>query len=68
MNSVMLELAGTNGWNGFCDIVVPEETLLGEDDEPLVGEDDEPLVSEPVWDVHGSAEWMCEYDVKPYSC
>jgi len=55
------------GWYGFCeDEYAPDGLpMVTEGDIPMVTEDDEPMITGPLT---RDAEWMCQFDVKPYDC
>nr|QIG67157.1 DUF2612 domain-containing structural protein [Rhizobium phage RHph_TM26] len=54
------------GWGGFCEEYLPDgEALLTEDGEVITDENDDPIMTGPLTQ---GADWMCEIDVKPYSC
>ncbi|MFN3833374.1 MAG: DUF2612 domain-containing protein [Allorhizobium sp.] len=55
-----------DGWGGFCDPWLPDGTELEtEDGVDLVTEDGVQILTGPLT---RDAEWLCRFDVKPYSC
>ncbi|MBY5682633.1 DUF2612 domain-containing protein [Rhizobium leguminosarum] len=54
------------GWGGFCEDWEPEGLALAtENGDVLVTEDGEEISSGPLT---RGADWLCQIDVKPYSC
>lgn len=54
------------GWGGFCEPTYPDGLLIvTEDGIPLVTEDGTPITTGPLTD---GAHWMCQIDVRPYTC
>lgn len=55
-----------SGWGGFCEEWLPDGAILStENDDSIVTENDDFIVTAPLTQ---GADWMCEIDVKPYSC
>lgn len=55
-----------DGWGGFCDPWLPDGTNLEtEDGVALVTEDGEEIMTGPLTQ---DAPWLCQTDIKPYSC
>lgn len=52
------------GWGGFCDILSSNEEIET-DESNLITETSEPIIT---GDIRFDALWMCEFDVKPYTC
>ncbi|KQV83227.1 DUF2612 domain-containing protein [Rhizobium sp. Root1220] len=54
------------GWGGFCEDWLPDGANLStEADDLFVTEDDDFIITGPLT---RGADWMCEIDLKPYSC
>ena len=54
------------GWGGFCEEWIPDGAIISTGhDELLVTENDDFIVTGPLT---RSADWMCQIDLKPYSC
>lgn len=54
------------GWGSFCEDWLPGgDVLATEDGDELVTEDGEMIATGPLT---RGADWMCEIDLKPYSC
>lgn len=53
------------GWGGFCDTMLPSEPITAMSGDPLLADTGEPILATalPI-----DAPWMCQIDVKPYSC
>lgn len=52
------------GWGGFCDIVSSDESI--ETELGLLSTSEGDLIT--TGNIEYDAPWMCEFDVKPYSC
>jgi len=54
------------GWGGFCEEWLPEGVIISDENgNSIVTEFDDFIVTEALTQ---GADWMCEVDVKPYSC
>lgn len=55
-----------DGWGGFCEPLFADgATLSTEDDDFMVTEDDDEIITGPIT---RPSHWMCQIDVRPYSC
>lgn len=53
------------GWGGFCEDWEPDGVLIDVGAGVLATEDDDFIITGPLT---RGADWMCEIDLKPYSC
>lgn len=55
-----------DGWGGFCDPLFAEELKLGtENEDDIVTGDNDFIITGPIT---RPSNWMCQIDVRPYSC
>jgi len=69
------DVEGLEYIGGFCEDWAPDGLIITTESEleEIVTEDDEPLITGPLyqdahWACNEGAPWMCEVDVRPYSC
>lgn len=55
-----------DGWAGFCDPLLAEELKLAtESEDDIMTDDNDFIITDPV---PPPAAWMCQIDVRPYTC